>query len=184
MDQPSLRQRLADPDTAWAPLTVRWYGGCCKVLECATGTALQYCSGQPVVPFRWVLLQDPDGVRVPMTLLCTDPQRNRPAPDRGLVPAPLAGGGRVPGRAHPVGRGDSAPVVGPRHRPHHPRFAGPLQLGHRDRPRPAAGTALDPLHLDALALVRIILWAGAPPFVPVPTAPQPGKPPPLDPKHF
>ena len=37
--------------------------------------AFRYRSGQPVVPLRWVLLRDPDGVRAPMALLCTDPQR-------------------------------------------------------------------------------------------------------------
>ena len=72
---PSLQQRLADPQTIWRPLTVRWYDGRRQVLDYATGTALWYHSGQPVVPLRWVLLRDPAGVRAPMALLCTDPQR-------------------------------------------------------------------------------------------------------------
>lgn len=72
---PSLRQRLANPDTVWTSLRVRWYDGRRKVLDCATGTALWYRPGQPVVPLRWVLLRDPAGVRAPTALLCTDPQR-------------------------------------------------------------------------------------------------------------
>ena len=72
---PSLWQRLADPQTTWRPLTVRGYDGCRQVLDYATGTALWYHSGQPVVPLRWVLLRDPAGVRATTALLCTDPQR-------------------------------------------------------------------------------------------------------------
>lgn len=53
---------------------MRWYDSLRKVLDCATGTALWYSPGQPIVPLRRVLLWDPDGIRAPMALLCTDPR--------------------------------------------------------------------------------------------------------------
>lgn len=37
-----------------------------------TGTALWYKSNDPLVPLRWVLLQDPTGRIAPKALLCTD----------------------------------------------------------------------------------------------------------------
>ena len=43
------------------------------------------------------------------------------------------------------------------------RPAGPLQLGHRGRPRPAAGPAPGAAP-GGLALVRLTLWTGRPPF--------------------
>jgi hypothetical protein len=69
--QPSLAQRVADPQTAWQSVTLRWYGGVPRTVELATGTALWYHPGQPVVPLRWVLLRDPQGEFAPQALLCT-----------------------------------------------------------------------------------------------------------------
>ena len=182
---PSPQQRLEDPKTVWTPLTVRGYDGRRKVLACATGTALWYprrparCApplGAAAGPGRGPGAHGP-ALHRPAT---------HPARDRGLVSAPLAGGGRVPGRARPPGRGDPAPGVGPRHRPHHPPCCWASRLGHRDRPRPAAGPApapapgrlvrQDPPHLRRCPGPR----AHHPldrrtPFVPVPTAPRPAK---------
>jgi hypothetical protein len=70
--QPTLAQRLADPATAWQPLTVRWYGGHPRAIEVATGTAVWYHSGLPPVALRWVLIRDPAGEFDPQALLCTD----------------------------------------------------------------------------------------------------------------
>ena len=71
--QPTLTQRLADPTTAWQPLTVRWYGGRPRAIEVATGTAVWSHSGLPPVALRWVLIRDPAGGFDPQALLCTDP---------------------------------------------------------------------------------------------------------------
>ena len=70
--QPTLAQRLLDPDTGWEPLTVPWYGGGTAQVEVATGTALWYHPGVPTVPLRWVLLRDPAGQFEPQALLSTD----------------------------------------------------------------------------------------------------------------
>src|SRR5438093_94631 len=70
--QPTLAQRLTDPDTAWQPLTVPWYGGSTAVVEVATGTAVWYHGGLPTVGLRWVLLRAPDGRFEPQALLSTD----------------------------------------------------------------------------------------------------------------
>jgi len=70
--QPNLAQRLVDPMTAWASVSVRWYGGETRLVELATGTAVWYHPGAPVVPLRWVLLRDPSGQLEPQALLSTD----------------------------------------------------------------------------------------------------------------
>ncbi len=51
--QPVLRQRLADPATAWVGLPVPWYDGTVQSLAVATGVALWYRSGQTPVRLRW-----------------------------------------------------------------------------------------------------------------------------------
>jgi DDE superfamily endonuclease len=71
--QPNLKARLADPATAWQPVTVPWYGGATKQLEVATGTALWHRSGAAPLPLRWVLLRDPAGKRPPTALCVTAP---------------------------------------------------------------------------------------------------------------
>jgi hypothetical protein len=71
--QPSLLDRLADPDTRWTALQVSpWYGEAKRNLEVATGTAVWYSQGQPVVPLRWTLVKDPTGQKKPKAFLCTD----------------------------------------------------------------------------------------------------------------
>ncbi len=59
--QPTLAQRLVDPQTEWQLVPVRWYGGSRREIEVATGTAVWYHSGLPPVPIRWVLIRDPKG---------------------------------------------------------------------------------------------------------------------------
>jgi hypothetical protein len=71
--QPTVAQRLLDPDTAWETLTVPWYGGTTAQVAVATGTAVWYHPGEPTVPLRWVLLRDPAGQFEPQALLSTDP---------------------------------------------------------------------------------------------------------------
>src|SRR6266545_3424883 len=69
---PSLTQRLADSTTHWEPATVRWYAGGTRRVELASGTAVWYHPGLPVVPLRWVLVRDPEGELEPQALLSTD----------------------------------------------------------------------------------------------------------------
>jgi hypothetical protein len=70
--QPTLAQRVEDPTTVWETVTLRWYGGTLRTVELASGTAVWYHPGKPVVPLRWVLLRDPQGQVSPQALLCTD----------------------------------------------------------------------------------------------------------------
>lgn len=70
--QPSLAQRLVDPVTRWEAVTLRWYGGEMRLVELASGAALWYHPGLPVVPLRWVLIRDPAGQLEPQALLSTD----------------------------------------------------------------------------------------------------------------
>ena len=70
---PSLKAVLADPATVWTDLTQRWPDGAKRRLQAATGTALWYHPGEPVVALRWLLLRDPTGQREPQALLSTNP---------------------------------------------------------------------------------------------------------------
>lgn len=71
---PGLKQVLENAATQWQMVTLSdWYGHGQKEMELATGTALWYHSGKPVVPIRWVLLRDPGGRLEPVALLSTDP---------------------------------------------------------------------------------------------------------------
>ena len=69
---PPLAQVLEDPATPWQRIRVsHWYGRSERDLEIATGTAVWYHSGLPVVPLRWVLVRDPAGELDPTAFLCT-----------------------------------------------------------------------------------------------------------------
>lgn len=73
--QPSLASRLSDPSIRWAKVEVSpWYGRSACKLEIATGTAVWWHPGMPVVPLRWVLVRDPAGKLDPKAFLCTDLQ--------------------------------------------------------------------------------------------------------------
>jgi DDE superfamily endonuclease len=70
---PSLQQRLRDSKTKWRSVTVpHWYGAGPRTIQIATGTAVWYRVGLPVVPLRWVLIRDPRQQFRPQALLCTD----------------------------------------------------------------------------------------------------------------
>jgi hypothetical protein len=73
---PTLQKRLTDPQTEWKRRTVsRWYGEGEREIEMASGTAVWYHTGQPVVPIRWVLIRPVEGRGKPFepqALLCTD----------------------------------------------------------------------------------------------------------------
>lgn len=70
--QPTLAQRVDDPTTLWARVTLRWYGGVQQTVELASGTAVWYHPGKPVVPLRWVLIRAPQGEFTTQALLCTE----------------------------------------------------------------------------------------------------------------
>jgi hypothetical protein len=71
--QPTLAQRIPDPETVWEPVTVPWYDGRERGVELASGIAVWYHAGMPVVPLRWVLVRDPQGEFDTQALLSTDP---------------------------------------------------------------------------------------------------------------
>jgi hypothetical protein len=70
--QRTLLSRVADASTVWDEATVRWYGRSSKLVKLATGTAVWYHSGMPVVSIRWGLITDPTGKFEPQALLSTD----------------------------------------------------------------------------------------------------------------
>jgi hypothetical protein len=70
--QPTLAARLTDPLTVWQRCQVGWYGGGNREVELASGAAVWYHGGLPVVPIRWVLIRDPLGQFEPQALLSTD----------------------------------------------------------------------------------------------------------------
>lgn len=70
--QPTLAARAVDAATVWQRCAVGWYGGGTREVELASGTAVWYHSGLPVVPIRWVLIRDPLGQFETQALLCTD----------------------------------------------------------------------------------------------------------------
>jgi hypothetical protein len=70
---PSLQQRLTARKTVWRRLTVaHWYGAGPRTIQVATGTAVWYRIGLPVVPIRWALIRDPRQQFRSQALLCTD----------------------------------------------------------------------------------------------------------------
>lgn len=72
---PTLAEVLAHEKTHWSRLVVsQWYGKGPYEIDVATGTAVWYHSGMPVVPLRWVLVRDPAGKLEAKAFLCTDEQ--------------------------------------------------------------------------------------------------------------
>jgi hypothetical protein len=49
-----------------------WYSRGARDIEIASGTAVWYRRGAPVVPLGWVLVRDPAGRFTPQAFLCTD----------------------------------------------------------------------------------------------------------------
>lgn len=71
--QKNLQDRIEDTQTQWLEIVVpKWYGRNNIKILVATGTALWYHSGMPVVPIRWVLIKSPDNLFKPCALLCTN----------------------------------------------------------------------------------------------------------------
>ncbi len=70
--QPSLKQRLQDPKTAWRTISIRCYGGIVRTLEITSGQSLWYTLGEKPLPIRWLLVRDPLGKLEDAAFLCTD----------------------------------------------------------------------------------------------------------------
>jgi hypothetical protein len=72
---PALSAVLADRKTRWQRRVVpRWYAHAARPIEIASGTAVWYHAGLPVVPLRWVLIRDPLAHFDTQALLCTQPE--------------------------------------------------------------------------------------------------------------
>lgn len=70
---PTLKTLLGDATTVWQPVTMqRWYGGRDYRVELTSQTAVWYHTGLPPVPIRWVLVKDPQAKFEPQAFLCTD----------------------------------------------------------------------------------------------------------------
>jgi hypothetical protein len=140
---------LDDEETLWQRIRVcEWYGRRDRELEIATGTAVWYHAGLPVVPLRWVLVRDPEGKLEPKAYLCTEV---------ALTPVQILGYfvrrwqvevtfAEV--RRH-LGGGEPAAVVRSGDRPHHPLPAGALLRGYprRGAVAPAGGAGSSPSRL-------------------------------------
>jgi hypothetical protein len=70
---PTPQAFIDSPKTRWQSVTLRWYGGVMRPLELASGQAVWYHVGKPVIPIRWVVIRDPAGKFEPQALLCTNP---------------------------------------------------------------------------------------------------------------
>jgi hypothetical protein len=68
-----LQQRVTDRKTKWSKITVpHWYSAGPRTIQVATGTAVWYRVGLPVVPLRWILIRDPQEQFRPQALLSTN----------------------------------------------------------------------------------------------------------------
>ena len=61
-----LRELLADPSQTWQMLTVKWYGGEQRTIECLTFECLWYHAGELPLKLRIVLVKTPGGGGVKM----------------------------------------------------------------------------------------------------------------------
>jgi hypothetical protein len=64
---------VRDRKTKWSKVIVApWYRAGPRTIQIATGTAVWYRVGLPVVPLRWILIRDPPQQFRPQALLSTD----------------------------------------------------------------------------------------------------------------
>jgi hypothetical protein len=70
---PNLSEVADAPTTVWESTTIaEWYGSEERTVEVASQTAVLYSTGLFAVPIRWVLVRDPQGEFQTQALLCTD----------------------------------------------------------------------------------------------------------------
>jgi hypothetical protein len=67
-----LKALLHDQALPWEVLTVKWYGGEQKTIECLSFVCLWYHAGVPPMKLRIVLVKTPDGKNVAETFFTTD----------------------------------------------------------------------------------------------------------------
>lgn len=67
-----LKRLLDDPTQAWQSLTINWYGGELKTLECLSFTCLWYHPGVPLLTLRVMLVKTPGGKNCAETFFSTD----------------------------------------------------------------------------------------------------------------
>jgi hypothetical protein len=67
-----LRELLADSSQAWQTLTVKWYGGEQRTIECLTFECLWYHAGELPLKLRIVLVKTPGGKNEAETFFSTD----------------------------------------------------------------------------------------------------------------
>jgi hypothetical protein len=70
---PTLENVATDKHTRWKRLRVQdWYGEKKRDLQITSQTAVWFHNGQPPLPIRWVIVQDPKRIFKTQALLCTD----------------------------------------------------------------------------------------------------------------
>ena len=75
---PACRNVLLDRNTVWRKITVpHWYSSGPRTIQVATGTAVWYRVGLPVVPIRWILIRDPQEKFRTQALLSTNLDLNQ-----------------------------------------------------------------------------------------------------------
>lgn len=67
-----LKDLLDDPKQIWQSLTVSWYGGEMKTIECLSFVCLWYHAGKAPLPLRVVLVKTPGGKNAAETFFSTD----------------------------------------------------------------------------------------------------------------
>ena len=67
-----LKELLVDPGQAWQTLTVKWYGGEQRTIECLTLECLWYHAGELPLTLRIVLVKTPNGKNEAETFFSTD----------------------------------------------------------------------------------------------------------------
>jgi hypothetical protein len=89
---PPLQTVLANARTSWQTVTVaRWYSQGERNVDVASGTAVWYHAGKPVVPLRWVLTRPTASIQTPGVSLYRSDDITRPSSE--LVRQALAGRG-------------------------------------------------------------------------------------------
>ncbi|HEY0970135.1 MAG TPA: transposase [Gemmatimonadales bacterium] len=94
---PRLSEVLTAPTTHWTRVTLTgWYGGTAQEMELATGTAVWFQYGKPLLPLRWVLVRDPRGTLKPHNHRPSSRRTSRSVPRRSSATTCGAGAWRSP----------------------------------------------------------------------------------------
>jgi DDE superfamily endonuclease len=69
---PTLMQVLQDANTVWTTVSLAWYDGQVRDMQLTSAGAVWFHVGKSPLPIRWVLVRDPQGNYDPVGLLSTD----------------------------------------------------------------------------------------------------------------